>query len=108
MNTNCVQFSNHPPLNIKNAMVIASASTDGGCYDGIGFDVYQVYRGKNLHLIHQYNSGWGGEKTQTTHLGVFKTKEELIRWLLTEREEGCVPWWVNELLSGLGYEGEEA
>ena len=107
-----MQFDNHPPVNFESARKLAKASSDGGCYDGIGWDTYIVFQGKRLHLVHSYNSGcdYGrGTHTDREHMGVFDDREALIAFLLDQRtDEGIVPWWVNDLLDDLNYVGEEA
>ena len=102
-------FDNHPPVDFRNAEEIASTSRDGGAYSGIGHNTYRVFQGKKLHLTHSHSSGCvsHGEfsaPTNREHLGVFDTKAELVAFLLAQPSE----WWASELLTELGYEGEEA
>lgn len=100
-------FNNHPPVNFDGAEQIASASTDGGSYSGIGYNRYKVMQGKRFHLTHARSSGCdygNGTDHASEHLGVFNSKQEVIDFLL----KGEPSWWQNELLEELGYEGEEA
>jgi hypothetical protein len=105
-------FDNHPPINFAGADEVASACRDGGAYSGIGHNNYRVRKGKKLHLTNHYSSGCdygSGCSSSSTHLGAFDAEKDLIAHLLGERDEwGGIPWWVNEILEDLGYEGEEA
>lgn len=106
MKTTMTTFDNHPPVNFSNAEKVASASHDGGAYDGIGYNTFKVYQGTKFHLVHFYSDGCErNNKTSSTseHLGTFDTKEALIAHLVQE------PGWPNNvLLDDLGYEGVPA
>jgi len=100
-------FDNHSPIDFSEAKVIASCNQDGGCYDGIGYDIHKVIQGTNYHLVHYYSSGCEYNNRvdhQNNYLGCFATWQEVIDHLL--KEDPCP--WVNELLTDLGYEGERA
>jgi hypothetical protein len=103
-------FDNHPPVNFSAASTVASASRDGGCYNGIGYNDYDLFQGRKFHLVHSYSSGceYNNRVDRTKeHLGVFEDRETVITFLLSEPED--VPQWArNELLTDLQYMGEEA
>lgn len=100
-------FNNHTPINLKAAKVQAIARWDGGRYEGIGYNEFTVFEGKRWHLIHQESSGCeynGRVDSLCEHLYACETREEMISHLVSREPER----WVNQLLTGLGYEGEEA
>lgn len=106
-----MQFDNRPPINLDAAKHIAHAETDGGCYDGIGYNRYWVYQGKRLHLVHAHSSGCdhgSGTDSSCNHLGHWPDAPSLIRWLIKQIEDQGGLWWASELLGHLGYKGEEA
>lgn len=103
-------FDNHTPINFANAEQIASTERDGGCYSGIGTNLYRVMKGKRIHLYHYYSSGCEYNNrvdSSRVHLGVWDTPQELITALLSDDLD--VPRWArNELLDNLGHTGEDA
>lgn len=106
-----MKFDNRPPINLEDAEQVASAKRDGGSYDGIGFNVYRVYRGKKYHLVHLFNSGCdygSGTHTSRTHLGHWESVDDLAEFLRQQRVNGDFPWWASELLEGLEVPTEEA
>lgn len=114
-----MKFDNRPPIDLESAEKLASASRDGGCYDGIGYDIYRVYKGKKIHLIHLYSSGCERNNkvdSSSTHLGIFETLDALVEYLRKQFEpcgygmesSGSFPWWCSELLEELNVEAEQA
>jgi len=97
-------FDNHPPIDLRAANKIASASADGGVYDGIGYDTYSVVQGRRIHLYHSEPSGceYNNQAYRSRMwLGAWATTEDLINWLVAQP----TTWWTNALLKGLGHEG---
>ena len=119
-----MNFDNHSPINMKNAKLIASSSRDGGFYRNCGWDVYEVFQGKKIHLVNNYFSGCNNDKRRVTHLGVFADAHEVCNWILANTEtpmtvekyqsgkyyeEDLMPIdQSNELLKDLGFQEEEA
>lgn len=118
-------FDNRPPINFDNADQLASAERDGGAYDGVGFNVYRVYSGRRIHLVHLSSDGcdYGrGPRSVSTHLGCWESVDDLAAWLMTRTDEAAdlvdvdadsraytlYPWWASELLTQLDVPGEEA
>ena len=103
-----MKFDNHAPINMDSAEEIASASRDGGAYDGIGYNTYQVWHGSRFHLTHKHSDGCERNNKVhriSEHLGCWETKEELCEFLSSQH---AGEWWSNEILDDLGFKGEEA
>ena len=103
-------FENHPPVNFENAEEIARVEQDGGCYDGIGTNLYRVMQGNRIHLYHYYSSGCEYNNkvdSNREYLGNWNNTSELIAALLSDILD-VAQWATNDLLIDLGYEGEEA
>lgn len=101
------KFDNHPPINFDNAEPLGCASRDGGCYNDIGHNRYEIRKGKRVHLTNHYSSGCSYNNrtdSTSTYIQGTDTVEDMIQYLLTQ--EPC--WWVNSLLDDLGYNGAEA
>lgn len=105
-------FNNHAPINFDNSKIIASSKTDGGVYDGIGYDRLIIEQGKMLHFYSEYSSGcsYNNRTNSSTHY-IFgcRTKEEMIVYLLEQIGKGEVNIKrYGTLLGDLGYTGTEA
>ena len=113
-----MQFNNHPPINFDGCEKLAKASRDGGAYDGIGWHTFSVFKSPTsgkIHVAESSNSGCdygSGTATYRTYHGKFDNVEALCEWLTKQEDENhgscSVPWWANELMEALGYQGEPA